>query len=210
MALLRQVRELSGLTYRQIQRRAGSTGQPLPASTLASKLGRNTLPRKELVVALLVATGADDREVSRWINARQALLLGQQTSTEPEASATEAAVDPAGTDQVSPPPAPGRPRWWLVTTAAVAAAVVVVVSLGAARLAGRDGSEPLTPPERASTAGAGSDLPANGFYRTRVAHSDLCLSERPESENGDVYQTDCGRTFVDRALDRIDGRYLIG
>ncbi|MFI0791108.1 helix-turn-helix domain-containing protein [Micromonospora rubida] len=210
VALLRQVRERSGLTYRQIQRRAGSTRQPLPASTLHTMLGRNTLPRQELVVALLVATGADDPEVSRWVDARRGLLLRQQTSGESVASGTEAGADPGGNDRV-PPPASGRPRRWLLTTGAVAVTVTAIVaaSLGAAHLVGRDGSAPSQPPKADPAAGTGSGLPANGFYRIRVAHSDRCLSERPEAGNGNIYQADCGRIFVDRALDRIDGRYLI-
>jgi tetratricopeptide (TPR) repeat protein len=55
VAMLRRLRDLSGLTYRMIARRAAANGDVLPASTLATMLTRRTLPRRELVVSLLRA-----------------------------------------------------------------------------------------------------------------------------------------------------------
>ncbi|MBM0277067.1 helix-turn-helix domain-containing protein [Micromonospora tarensis] len=208
MALLRRFRERSRLTYRQIEQRTASTSQRLPSSTLHAALARNTLPPEKLVVAFLVATGADDREVFRWVDARRALLLAQQGSGERVVSNPEAEASPNGTDVLSPPTLV-RPRRRVLTIGVVAVAATVVVILGMARLSGRDGSEPPRSPQPETTGDAGPDLPGNGFYRIRSAHSGHCLSERPGAESRDVYQTDCGQIFVDRALDRIDGRYLI-
>ena len=52
VAQLRALRLWSGLTYRQVAARAEALGEVLPASTIASALGRSRLPRRELVVAL--------------------------------------------------------------------------------------------------------------------------------------------------------------
>ncbi|MFF0154427.1 RICIN domain-containing protein [Micromonospora sp. NPDC005203] len=210
VALLRQFREQSELTYRQLQRRAESNGRSLPSSTLHDMLGRDTLPRQELVVALLAAAGADDREISRWVDARRALLLGQQPSGGRAGSAVETGAAPSGNDEAASPN-PRRPRRWLLSVGlvTVAAAVTIVVSLNAAHLSGRDDASPPRPPQVESSSGVGSKPPDNGFYRIRAAHSGHCLSERPDREDGAVYQVDCGQVFVDRALDRTDGGYLI-
>ncbi len=79
VALLRQVREQSGLAYRAIERKAASAGDSLPPSTLATMLNRTTLPREELVVALLRATGHDEQTIDQWVRARRALV----STTEP-------------------------------------------------------------------------------------------------------------------------------
>ncbi|GIG93045.1 hypothetical protein Pen02_79810 [Plantactinospora endophytica] len=86
VALLRQVRERSGLTYREIERRCVGAGHWLPRSTLATMLGRPTLPREDLVVALLTACGRDSPEVERWLTVRQRIAAGR--ADPPETAAT--------------------------------------------------------------------------------------------------------------------------
>ncbi|MCG5471985.1 peptidoglycan-binding protein [Micromonospora sp. LAH09] len=71
VALLRDVRRRSGLTYREIARLASAAGHWLPPSTLATMLGRTTLPRERTVVALLVACGTTAADVERWVEARR-------------------------------------------------------------------------------------------------------------------------------------------
>ncbi|MFG1884957.1 peptidoglycan-binding protein [Micromonospora sp. NPDC049102] len=71
VASLRDVRRRSGLTYREISRRASAAGHWLPPSTLATMLGRNTLPRERTVVALLAACGTSAPEIERWLDLRR-------------------------------------------------------------------------------------------------------------------------------------------
>ncbi|MEV4755970.1 tetratricopeptide repeat protein [Micromonospora sp. NPDC049559] len=73
VAALRDLRQWSGLTYRQLAARARGAGDVLPVSTLASMLGRSTLPRREVVAALARACGLPESEVRHWTAARDAL-----------------------------------------------------------------------------------------------------------------------------------------
>ncbi len=70
VAALRQLRLSTGLTYREISRRATTAGHWLPPSTLAAALGRVTLPQERVVLALLAASGTPDAETRRWLAAR--------------------------------------------------------------------------------------------------------------------------------------------
>ncbi|WP_203714266.1 ATP-binding protein [Asanoa siamensis] len=64
VVLLRRVRDRSGLSYRTIAKRAGAV---LPASTLATMLARRTLPRRELVSAVLAACDVRPAAVAVWL-----------------------------------------------------------------------------------------------------------------------------------------------
>ncbi|MET8911597.1 helix-turn-helix transcriptional regulator [Micromonospora sp. NPDC004551] len=70
VAALRQLRQGSGLTYREIARRATAAGHWLPPSTLAAALARVTLPHERVVLALLAACGTPDAEARRWLAER--------------------------------------------------------------------------------------------------------------------------------------------
>ncbi|WP_326562622.1 peptidoglycan-binding domain-containing protein [Micromonospora sp. NBC_01796] len=115
VALLRGIREESGLTYREIERRSAAAGHWLPRSTLANSLGRATLPREDLVVALLTACGRKPGEVQCWLSVRERIAVGQVER------ATAASADPpstgspsaASTPPASTPPELGRRRWRL-------------------------------------------------------------------------------------------------
>ncbi|MEV4754256.1 helix-turn-helix domain-containing protein [Micromonospora sp. NPDC049559] len=67
VALLRRVRVQSGLTYRAIARRAQRDGKVLPPSTLATMLGRPTLPRRDLVSAMLRACEVPHDRAVVWL-----------------------------------------------------------------------------------------------------------------------------------------------
>ncbi|WP_410814154.1 peptidoglycan-binding protein [Micromonospora sp. 067-2] len=71
VAQLRVVRRCSGLTYREVTRRASAAGHWLPPSTLATMLGRTTLPRERTVVALLAACGTPPEEIGQWVGMRR-------------------------------------------------------------------------------------------------------------------------------------------
>ena len=76
VAELRRLRAWSGLSFRQLERRASATGDTLPYSTAATMLGRNRLPREELLVAFLRACGLDEGERQHWVTARAAIVDG--------------------------------------------------------------------------------------------------------------------------------------
>ncbi|WP_086822146.1 RICIN domain-containing protein [Allokutzneria sp. NRRL B-24872] len=185
VALLREVRDRSGLTYREIERRAEALGEVLPKSTAASMLTRDTLPRAELVSTLLKVCGEPDD--ASWLLARERL-----------SGAVEAEAPVLAEEK------PKR-RWiWPVGGAAVvlvAVAVAVPMILGGRR--SDDESHPIA-------AKPNPAAPAEGDYRLRAAHSGLCLSEREGSDTGVLFQKDCVRTLPRHTLDRVeDGSYRL-
>ncbi|HEX6355582.1 peptidoglycan-binding domain-containing protein [Actinophytocola sp.] len=70
---LRSVKGESGLTYRQLARKAEANGDVLPIATLSSALTRTTLPRAAVVSAFLRACGRGPEEVEGWLAARHRL-----------------------------------------------------------------------------------------------------------------------------------------
>ncbi|MFK3982940.1 peptidoglycan-binding protein [Micromonospora sp. NPDC050397] len=126
VALLRQLRDDSGLTYREIERRAVAAGHWLPRSTLATLLSRTTLPREELVVALLTACGTPSSELERWRRVRQELADGSRVAVGPD----RPTPTPTPTPNAEPEPVsvgPGRGA-----AGAVAADGVTATAAGAA------------------------------------------------------------------------------
>ncbi|MER7444031.1 tetratricopeptide repeat protein [Micromonospora avicenniae] len=110
--LLRRIRDQSGLAYREIARRAKRTGDVLPASTLATMLGRPTLPRRDLVSALLRACDVPDDHVRKWL-----AVWGQL------AAARAAAKPPAAGPGGEPPPQRPSPTTRSARTAPASGAV---------------------------------------------------------------------------------------
>ncbi|MEU8170166.1 peptidoglycan-binding protein [Micromonospora sp. NPDC049004] len=105
---LRDVRRRSGLTYREISRRASAAGHWLPPSTLATMLGRNTLPRERTVVALLAACGTPAADVERWVGLRRDIEARLSEPMRREEESTP--PDPTSPDADSPQRTPGDPR----------------------------------------------------------------------------------------------------
>ncbi|MER5934977.1 XRE family transcriptional regulator [Streptomyces sp. NPDC002054] len=75
VAFMRQLRDVSGLTYRDLERRAADLGEMLPRSTLATVLRHDLLPRPEVLRAFLVACGYDG-PVDAWLAARDRIASG--------------------------------------------------------------------------------------------------------------------------------------
>ena len=82
VALMRRLKERSGLTYRQMEERAAERGEVLARSTLADVLGGKRLPRPELLAAFVRACGDGDR-VEVWLRARAS--LAERAAVEPPA-----------------------------------------------------------------------------------------------------------------------------
>ncbi|WFE49060.1 helix-turn-helix domain-containing protein [Micromonospora sp. WMMD1155] len=80
--LLRQLKDRSRLTYRQLEQRATAAGDVLARSTAADVVRRSTLPRPEVVAAFVRACGAGD-QVEAWLRARHRLAVGAYAPTSP-------------------------------------------------------------------------------------------------------------------------------
>ncbi|MEQ4303049.1 helix-turn-helix domain-containing protein [Plantactinospora sp. B6F1] len=210
VGLLRQLRDRSGLSFRRIERLARSAGDNLPASTVATMLGRNTLPREELVRALTRACGESPESVDRWLAARRRLV---------DAAAAPPAVEP---EPAGPPDRRPRlgPLLLAATTGAVVAIVAVLAGWWLSRAADREATARPDPTVTERSVPAGSADPGTqmaggqGPTRIRVAQSGLCLSERVDRDSGQIFQASCAEAFPARSLGApiaaTDGtRYLI-
>src|ERR671914_528537 len=69
VALMRRLKEQSGLTYRQLEERAAERGEVLARSTLADALRHDALPRAETLEVFLHACG-EERHIEAWMEAR--------------------------------------------------------------------------------------------------------------------------------------------
>jgi hypothetical protein len=83
IAELRQLKVWSGLSFRQLERRAAAAGYTLPASTTATMLGRSSLPREELLAAFVRACGLSDLEAHPWLTARAMIADGTKAAVQP-------------------------------------------------------------------------------------------------------------------------------
>ncbi|GAA2796331.1 helix-turn-helix transcriptional regulator [Saccharopolyspora taberi] len=115
-ALLRRLKQRSGLTYRQLEGRAAERGEVLARSTLADVLEGKRLPRPELLAAFVRACGDDD--VETWLRARERIA---------------AAVEE---------PAPARKSRVLPVSVAAGAVVVAVTAAWLLVSAGGSGERP--------------------------------------------------------------------
>ncbi|MGK5551789.1 helix-turn-helix domain-containing protein [Actinomadura kijaniata] len=120
VAELRRLKAWSGLSYRQLERRAAEAGETLPYSTASTMLGRRSLPREELLVAFVRACGLDGDDVDAWVAARRRIAAG-------------AAVPAA------PPPRRERRAGWRAALAGAAAAFVFGLTGGVALAVGGGG-----------------------------------------------------------------------
>ena len=109
VAELRRLKAWSGLSFRQLERKATAGGDVLPYSTAATMLGKNRLPRAEVVDAFVRACGVVD--VGPWLLARTRIADG--TAAVPVLA-----------------PRPATPRWRRALVAA--AALLVTFTAGTA------------------------------------------------------------------------------
>ncbi len=105
VAMLRALRQWSGLTFRQIERRATANGDALPHSTVSTALSRATLPREELVAAIVRAIGCDKETVELWAASRRRLAAAAELP-QPVVAAPPPHDEDEDQDQWWPPPEP--------------------------------------------------------------------------------------------------------
>ncbi|MGW4022069.1 helix-turn-helix domain-containing protein [Streptomyces sp. NPDC005009] len=206
VALLRELKEHSGLTFRQLERRAAERDDVLARSTLADVLRRDALPRAEVVAALVRACGAG-KDVPEWLTARERLAAGE----DPAAGEAPAAD---GTDQEpEPPDGPPEPsdprRGRTAMTAALASlGTVVLLAVGAVVLLPQDDGTENTKSAAAPT--------TSSYSRIRPARTpELCLTDGNVRMNGEskllAVQRPCAEAVPPRVyLQRADdGRHQI-
>ena len=114
-AALRALRTWSGLTYRQLEGKAATYRDALPASTIATTLGRATLPRERFVDAFTRACGLGEDEVRQWLDTRKRIAMNETSEEEPV-----------------PEPAEETPKWHQVAWVAIATVLGVFIGVAAA------------------------------------------------------------------------------
>ncbi|WP_280889514.1 helix-turn-helix transcriptional regulator [Streptomyces sp. LBL] len=87
---MQQLKERSGLTYRELEERAARNGDVLARSTLADMLRRTSLPRPEVLAAFVRACG-DGQRVGVWLDARN--RIAADIASTPSTSAGPAMSD---------------------------------------------------------------------------------------------------------------------
>ncbi|MER8045758.1 hypothetical protein [Streptomyces sp. NPDC094032] len=95
IARLQDLKDWSGLTYRELSARADSRGEVLPRSTVANMLARTTVPREELLATYLRACGLPPERATEWETVR-AELAARGTYGAPGTGGAEAGPAPAG------------------------------------------------------------------------------------------------------------------
>ncbi|MEH1100490.1 hypothetical protein [Micromonospora sp. CPCC 205561] len=203
--LMRQLKDRSGQTFRQLEKAAERHGDYLPRSTVADVLRRQALPRADIVAAFVRAC-AGEEHVSAWLRAHAQLSQGtpaQQngSSSLPSVTPGDGAAKPEVGDQLAGvrstaretvvadklPRALRRPFAPSILLAMVlATGVGVAVSADDTRrhhggsLGGSAQNSTETPAPEVSRSG---QLPASGWYHLRPAHiadQSLCLGEGRE------------------------------
>ncbi|GAO09657.1 hypothetical protein TPA0598_05_03790 [Streptomyces lydicamycinicus] len=171
VGLMQQLKEQSGLTYRQLEQRAAERGEVLARSTLADVLGRRTLPRAELLAVFLRACGCADGEVDTWLAARQGIeeRAAARAQEPPDAGEAPEADESPGGATVPGTPRPGPYRRRRVLLSGAAALVALLLAAGIPLLTG-DGT---APPQ----AVARSPLPTGEVRIRPLRDPDLCLTD---------------------------------
>ncbi|MEU6124389.1 hypothetical protein [Streptomyces sp. NPDC047123] len=124
VAALRRLKAWSGLSYRQLERRAAAAGHVLPYSTAATLLGKDRLPRREVVVAFVAACGLEADEARAWPAAHLSIACGDTP-----AAWVRAEIRPAAARR-PPDSRPKRPRPRRPRRALAGAAALLAVLLG--------------------------------------------------------------------------------
>ncbi|WP_201754380.1 RICIN domain-containing protein [Micromonospora rubida] len=106
LALLRELKDRSGHTYRELERRAAARGDVLPRSTTAAALRGHCPPRAELLEALVRACGAEEH-LQKWLRARDRLDAAGEQPDQPLAPENPPPGPLAPPDGARPDPAPG-------------------------------------------------------------------------------------------------------
>ncbi|ROP35263.1 XRE family transcriptional regulator [Saccharothrix texasensis] len=161
---LRALRMWSGLTYRQLEGKTAAHQDRLPPSTIATTLGRATLPREHFVDTFTRACGLGDDEVLLWLKTRHDIAIR--------------ATDEDDEDQPAPalgaPVRSRAPRWRRAASLLAATFVGVVGTVAVDAVVDR--SAPASP--SASPVAGLTIRPVGSWARVHPARTpELCLTE---------------------------------
>ncbi|WP_433350479.1 RICIN domain-containing protein [Micromonospora sp. CA-111912] len=202
LALLRELKDRSGHTYRELERRAAARGDVLPRSTTAAALRGNSPPRAELLDALVRACGAEEH-LRQWRCARDRLDAAGEQPDQPGPPAPPAGdrSDPApdggptattngrsdGDTRRRTPAARWRPagRWFRPPLVTPLLASLLAIGVGALLTTSARGTwpDPAAITDRESTGATvrqAPPLPTNLLREVRirpVTAPDLCLTD---------------------------------
>lgn len=199
VGLLRELKERSGLTLRELEGRAQARGELLARSTVSDMLRGTRLPGPETLAAYVRACGAAEADVPAWLEARQRAEEGPGARP-PEPAPGPGPADADGTARRTRSwMAAGRlgglrrrTRWWILAGAVTAGLTAVSVwTLSAAT-----GSTPPSSPTTSAGPKAAAATSLRGFAEIRPARSPhLCLTEgrdtRGEYQNAVAAQLPC-------------------
>ncbi|MFE9890301.1 helix-turn-helix domain-containing protein [Streptomyces scopuliridis] len=194
VALMRRLKERSGLTFRQLEQKAEVHGDVLARSTLADVLRRQSLPRPETLLAFVRACGAGDQG-DIWLEARRRISAGEVPDSgtpgeagEPGGSGGAGKASAAGAGSPPGDPStvrregarPHRPR--VPVALGVATAALLLLVTGAWIFAPDTESSPSadTAAENPSAvpSAASARSPVQGWSRIRpVGSPGSCLTE---------------------------------
>lgn len=146
---MRDLKHRSGLTYRQLEKRAAEHGKVLARSTLADVLAGKRLPTPDVLDAFVHACGEGD-QVDSW----------QQALASVTAPASVITPDAVTTPDAAPPARRRRSLWW-----PAAAALVVLASIGTWFAVSSGKQEPAVL------------VPTSPVRIRPVAAPDLCLTD---------------------------------
>lgn len=166
IGLMQQLKERSGLTYRELEVRAARNGDVLARSTLADILKRTGLPRPDVLAAFVRACG-DGPRVGAWLDSRNRIAAaGSAAAPAVVPSPASNAEATAGAQlQSEHSRAPRKRRAKRRVVAAATSLMVPALALAAWALF----------PDRSATS---SRLPADGWVTIRPARTpDLCLTD---------------------------------
>lgn len=168
--LMQQLKECSGLTYRELEAQTTRSGDVLARSTLADILRRTSLPRPEVLAAFVRACG-DGQRVGAWLEARDR-IAADSAAVPPAVPGPEAGAD--AQPQIEAPTG-SRPRRTkgrtLMLATGLMALLLALVIWGLLP----DGSER---PSTSAAVATAFRSPTDGWVTIRpVRTPDLCLTD---------------------------------
>ncbi|MFI2239883.1 helix-turn-helix domain-containing protein [Streptomyces chrestomyceticus] len=188
LAMLRELKERRGLTYRQLEQRAAEQGEVLARSTLADVLSGRRLPRPEVLSVFVRACGESRDRASAWLDARADVAARSRTAKSEPAPAGSAATEQTPPQAAAAPEdAAARPRNTRRAPLLIASAIVLVLATAAtAWRAASGGMSSGNPPSGSPSSHAApqSKVPSRnaaipaGWIRIRPAGAPtLCVTD---------------------------------
>jgi hypothetical protein len=185
---MQQLKELSGLTYRELEERAAQSGDLLARSTLSDILRRTSVPRPDVLAAFVRACG-DGQRVGAWLDARDR-IAAQSPALPPAAPVPVAGTEPQPQIAASAGRGSRRTKGRTVMLATGLVVPLLALVIWGLLSAGSD-------------VGASARTPSDGWVTIRPVRSpELCLTDG--RDRGGVYdsavaaQLPCAQAAVPR------------